>query len=170
MAQKSMQVISHCHNGGTSGGTNGAKLDAREFHVGVSLIHLNICRHTRVSAASATVCTWVGGAHWVSGVQPEHVCIVIIPQGHDKNHTCINGLLDGIQASLLQEVCAVLRDRNPITAEVISDCVVLFSVDAIARVLDGLAVLLVELLHLHQLAMISAIVGDELCGDGDRLG
>merc|ERR1719502_821738 len=84
--------------------------------------------------------------------------------------SCVDGLLDGVQTSLLQKVGAVLRGCNPITAEVISDRVVLLSVDRVAWVLDGLAVLLVELLHLYQLAMITAIIGDELCGDSDWLG
>merc|ERR1712054_423182 len=129
----------------------------------LGLVNLNICRHTRVSAAGTAVCAWVSGIHRVSGVQPEHVCVVVIPQRHDKDHTCINGLLDGVQSPLLQEVGAILSGRNPITAEIIGDAVVLEIrswaeevVSAQPVRLDVAAVLVAEALE-AVLAVVTAI-------------
>ena len=64
----------------------------------------------------------------------------------------------------------VLCGRNQITTEVTSGCVVLLSGDCVARVVGGLAILLVALIHLHRLVMISVVVCDGLCGDSHWLG
>merc|ERR1739848_916125 len=135
----------------------------------ISLISLHIGRVTCVSSTVTAHGAWVRGAHWVSAVQPKHVCIVVIPQRHHENHACVNGLLDGVQSALLQEIRAILGGCNPISAKLVSDGVVGLAVDSVRWVLNGPALLLVELPHLRELAVIGAIVGDELRSHGDGL-
>jgi len=134
------------------------------------LIPLHVFRRASVDAARTTVRAWLRAVGGVGAVQPEHVGIVVIPQRHDENHASIDGLLHGIQASLLQEIRAILGNGNPVCAEVVSDGVVLLSVDRVRWVLNGPAILLVELLHLNKLTVVGAIVGDELRGHRDGLG
>jgi len=56
------------------------------------------------------------------------------------------------------------------SAQVIGDGAMLLSVHGICGVLDSLAILLVELPHLRELAVVGTIVGDELSGHSDGLG
>merc|ERR1712087_622408 len=105
-----------------------------------------------------------------TGFQPEHVGIVVIPEKHHQDNTCINCLLDLAETVLLEEIGAVLRLCNPVFAEVIGDAVMLISINSVAWVLDFLAILSVELFDLHELARICAIIGDELRGHSDWLG
>merc|ERR1712087_618340 len=105
-----------------------------------------------------------------TGFQPEHVGIVVIPERHHQDNTCINCLLDLAETTLLEEIGAVLGFCNPVFAEVIGDAVMLISIDSVAWVLDFFAILSVELFDLHELARICAIIGDELRGHGDWLG
>jgi len=135
----------------------------------IGLLRLDILWLTRVRRASTPHCAWVSGANWVSGVQPQHVGVVVIPQGHHEHHTSVDGLLDGAEPSLVFEVRAILSSCHPIIAEIICDGVVGVAVDSVRWVFNRLAVLRVELLHFHKLAMVSAIVCDELRGHLDRL-
>merc|ERR1739848_566226 len=123
----------------------------------ISLISLHIGRVTCVSSTVTAHGAWVRGAHWVSAVQPKHVCIVVIPQRHHENHACVNGLLHGVQAALLQKIGAILGGCNPVSAKVVSDGVVSLSVDSVRWVLNSLAILLVKLPQLRELAVIGAI-------------
>merc|ERR1712070_978472 len=95
MAQNSLQIISNCNSPG-SGRSDGAELDVREFHCGTCLVNLHIFWGTGVSAAWTTVRARLAAVHRVSGVQPEHVCVVVIPQRHDKHNTCVDGLLHSV--------------------------------------------------------------------------
>merc|ERR1712224_212688 len=160
--------LSNNHRG-IGRGSNWSKLDVRELHCCISLIFLHIRGHAGVGAAGTTVGSWLSAVGGVGAVQPEHVCIVVIPQGHDKDHACVDGLLHGIQSSLLQKVRTILSGRDPVTAKVIGDAIMGLAIDCVCRVLNGLAVLFVELPHLHEFAMIGAIVCDELRGHRDRL-
>merc|ERR1712087_209980 len=153
-----------------SGGTNRSEPDVGEDDTGISLLLLDICWDTRVSAASASGSTWISGVNRVRGIQPEHVGIVVIPERHHQDNSCINCLLDLTETTLLEEIGAVLRLCNPVFAEVIGDAVMLISIDSVAWMLDFLAILRVELFDLHELARICAIIGDELRGHGDWLG
>merc|ERR1712205_299181 len=126
------------------GGSNWAELDVRELHGGIGLICLHIVRRARLDAARATVRAWLLAVSGVGAVQPKHVGIVVIPQRHDENHASINGVLYGLQSALLQKVSAILSDRNPVCAEVVSDGIVALSVDCVRWVLNGPALLLVD--------------------------
>merc|ERR1719262_1114440 len=59
---------------------NGTKLDVRENHMAMSLSRLDIFGDTRVSRARTTQGTWVRRVNRISGIQPQHVGIVIVPQ------------------------------------------------------------------------------------------
>merc|ERR1712216_182397 len=95
---------------------------------------------------------------------------MVVPQGHDENHSCVNGLLHGVEPALLQEIRTVLGDCDPVSTEVIGDGAMLLSVHGVCGVLDSLAILLVELPHLRKLAVVGTIVGDELSGHSNGLG
>jgi len=137
--------------------------------MGICLSRLHIRGLAGVSRAVSTQGTRVGGIHRVSGIQPQHVGVVVIPERHHKHHSSIDGLLDGTQATLLLEIGAVLCGCNPVIAEIICDGVVVVAIDVVSWVFDGLAILSVELLYLNKLAMVAAIICDELCGDLDWL-
>jgi hypothetical protein len=136
----------------------------------ISLFRLDIVRFARLTRAVPAEGTCVSGVNGVSGIQPQHVGEVVIPQGHDEDDTSINSLLDGIHAALRQEIGAILGVCNPVGAELIGDGVVGLAVDGVSRVLNDLAILLVELLHFGKFAMVGSISSDELRSHGDWLG
>jgi len=138
--------------------------------VGVGLSRLHIRGLAGGRCAVSTEGARVGGIHRVSGVQPQHVGIVIIPERHHEHHTSIDGLLDGAQPALLLKIRAILCGRNPVVAEIIRDGVMVVAIDFVSWVFDGLSILSVELLHLNKLAMVTAIICDELRGNLHRLG
>jgi len=72
-------------------GTNRAKLDVGEDHVGFGLFRLHISGNSGCRRACTTLCARIGRIHRVCGIQPQHVGIVVIPQGHYKNDASING-------------------------------------------------------------------------------
>ena len=90
---------------------------------------------------------------------------MIVPHGHHENHTFLKRLLHSTQATLLKEISAILGLSDPILAVVICDVIVLIAVDGVIRVLNGLTILRVELLHLCKLTVVCAIICDELGGN-----
>jgi len=94
---------------------------------------------------------------------------MIIPQRHHQNNTLLECLVNCVQASLLKVIGAVLGLRNPICTELVRDGVVLVAIDGVHGMMNGLAVLSVKLLDLLELSMVGAILGDELCGDLNRV-
>jgi len=95
---------------------------------------------------------------------------VVIPEGHDEHDTIFsNRLINCIHSALLDEICSIFCGCDPIFAELIRDAVMLVSIDVILAVLDGLAILCVELSNCCDFARISAIIGDELRGHRDWL-
>jgi len=95
---------------------------------------------------------------------------VVIPQGHDEHNTIFsNSVINFTHSTLLDEICSILRGCNPVFAEIIRDAVMLVSIDFVLAVLDGLAILRVELPNCIDFARISAIISDELCGHRDWL-
>jgi len=141
-------------------GTNRTELDVREDHVSICLLGFHISWNARSGWTCATFCTWITGVHRIGGIKPQHVGIVIIPQGHHKNNTCIDGLLNGTETTLLLEICAVLRLGHPIFAVIVCDGIVLVAIDRVGRMFNGFAILSVELLHFLELASVRAICGD----------
>jgi len=135
----------------------------------ICLLGLNISWHTRRRGATTACSTRVAGVHWVCGVKPQHVGIVIIPKRHHQNHTRINRLLNLSQATLLQKVGAIFSLSNPICTKIICDCVMLLSIHRVRWMLNSFAILGVKLFHFSQLAMVSPISSDELGRDGDWL-
>jgi len=94
---------------------------------------------------------------------------MIIPERHHKDHSFLKGTLNGTHASLVKEIGAILGLSNPITAEIISDGVVLVAVDRVHGMFNGLAILGVELLHLLEFAIVCTILSDKLSGDSHWL-
>jgi len=89
---------------------------------------------------------------------------VVIPQRHHQYNTFLKGITNGTQASLRGEIGSILSGGNPISTVVIGDTAVLVAVHIVLRVLNGLAILRVELLYLRQRATIGSITRDELSG------
>merc|ERR1739848_851229 len=109
------------------------------------MLGFDICWNTRISATRSTGCTCISRVYWVGGIQPEHVGIVIIPEGHDQDNTCIHRLLHGSQATLLKEICTILSLCHPIFAEVICDGLMLVPIDSVGRMFNSFSILGVEL-------------------------
>jgi hypothetical protein len=135
----------------------------------ICLLGFNISMHTRRGGTRTTGSTRITGIYWVCGVQPQHVGIVIIPKGHHQDNTRINCFLNLSQTSLVQEVGAILGLSHPIRTIIICDRLVLFAIHSVRWMLNSFPILGVELFHLSELAVISAISRDELGGDGDWL-
>jgi len=95
---------------------------------------------------------------------------MIVPQGHHKNHSSFQSFVNGVHATLLQEIGAILRLCNPILAEFCCDTVMLVTIHSVHRMFNGLTILMVKLLHLLELARVGVVLCDELCCDLNRLG
>jgi len=147
-----------------SGASNGAELDVRELDSGIRRIFLNVYRITAGNWAGTAVAAHLLAISGECGVQPEHVCIVVIPEGHHKHDTICEGRVHGTQTSHLQVIGAILGVCNPVCTEAIGDGVVLVPVDGVLRVLNDIAILGVELPDLLERASVSVALGDELGG------
>jgi len=154
----------------SSSGANGSESDVRKFHLGISVVFFNVSWNTGGCGARTAMATRLLAIGGVSGIQPEHVGIMVIPQRHHEHHTLLEGLVNGSHASLLKEIAPILRKCNPILAECISDSVVFVSVNGVFGMLNGPAILRIDLLHFRQLAAVGVVLSDELGGDGHWLG
>jgi hypothetical protein len=95
---------------------------------------------------------------------------MIVPKRHHKDYSLLESTPNVIHASLVKEIGAILGLSNPITAEIITDGVVLLAIDGVHGMLNGLAILGVKLFDVCELAIVGAIISDELSSDSDWLG
>ena len=89
-------------------------------------------RVARSLGARATAGTLVGDRiriKGVLGVEPEHVGVMVIPEGHDEHSSVSEGIINCLHATLLKKVGAILGVYHPILEHGISDGVVLVAVD-----------------------------------------
>lgn len=81
------------------------------------------------TGAGATRSSWSTGAgliRWISGIEPEHVSIMIIPDGHNEDHTVDHGLTHLLETTLFLEVVSVSHNTLLGCAHFIGDRIVLF--------------------------------------------
>jgi hypothetical protein len=152
-----------------TGGADWSEFYVREFHLGIPMLGLNLSGNTGGGGAGTAVAADLLAVSGVSGIQPEHVGIVVIPQGHHKHHTLLESFVHGTHASLLDEIAAILGVGHPVLAELVRDGVVLISVHSVLLVLDGVPVLGIYLLHFFHWAVVGTVRSDELRGDGHWL-
>jgi hypothetical protein len=95
---------------------------------------------------------------------------VVVPKRHHKDYSLLKGTLDVTHASLVKEIGAILGLSYPVGAEIITDGVVLLAIDGVHGMLNGLAILGVKLFDVCELAIVGAIISDELSSDSDWLG
>merc|ERR1719152_40489 len=172
LKRKPERMISHSNRIHLQSGTNVAIFDVGEDNSSICQILFDISWHTtgdrtRTSAHPRLMAVSI---HWVGGVQPKHVGIMVIPERHDQNTTLLKDGVNSLHATLFQEIGAILGVSNPISAELVRDGVVFVAIDRVHWMLNGLAILSVKLFHFHNCSLISAIVSDELSGHCDWLG
>jgi hypothetical protein len=95
---------------------------------------------------------------------------MVVPERHNENNSSFQSFINAAQATLLQKIGAILGLRNPILAEIFCDSVVLVATDSVHRMFNGLAILMVKLLHFFQLARVGVVLCDELRCDLNWLG
>ena len=78
-------------------------------------------------------------------------------------------MLNGVAIPGVKLLGAILGLRNPIRAELVCDGVVLVAVHSEHGMLDGLAVLSADPLDLVELAVVGAMLNDEMRGDLNRV-
>jgi hypothetical protein len=151
----------------TESGVEGSELDVGVNDCGISLFALKIRGNTRRSLATATasaqvtVGVLVGG---VSGVEPEHVGVVVIPQRHDEHHALSKSLGHISLATLVLVSVSVLESCLLLVTELGCDGVAVDAGNRGSGLCNGLSALDVEALDLHSVAS-----ADELSDDGELL-
>jgi len=99
-----------------------------------------------------------------------HVHFIIIPQGHDKNHSLVESLTHALHATLLGEVVGVAEDGLLVLAEVVIDCIAANTSNVGSGLIEDLTALDVLATDLNEVAAGSVVGGNELGDDGKRLG
>jgi hypothetical protein len=150
------------------GRADGTKLDVGELDLGVGLLRLNIGGLARVGGAFTTGGTGGGRVGGVGRVEPEHVGFVIVPDGHDQNHTLGHRLVHGYVAVLGLEVVGITKDSLLLVAELSSDGGEGVNASNVGwGVLVDDAVLDVEAADLGEGTSVGTVSGDELGHDGE---
>lgn len=155
------------------GAAEGTDLNVGEGNRGVGAVLLDILGVTGSGGASATSDTGLGGGGigWVRGVEPEHLGEVVVPDGHDEDHTLLKVLALLGHAAAGGEGVGVAENGLLGLAGGVGEGVGLggHAGDVDDRVLDDLAVLDVDALDLLEGAGVGAVGGDELGDDGHLL-
>lgn len=152
------------------GGVEGAELDVGEGDGGVGELGLDLFGNTRVGRARATLVTGARAVSWVGGVEPEHVCVVVIPDGHDEDHTLGHTGGHGLESTVVfPAVLGLVKDVLGGITEFLVDGVASDTFDLGLRVGDDGAVLDVEALDLGESAGVITSVGDELSDNSEGL-
>jgi len=150
------------------GRADGAEADVGEDDVAVGDLGLNLGRDTGGGRASTAL--GAGGAGLVDGVgrvEPEHVGVVVIPDGHDQDHRALEGLAHLSHTALAVEVIDVTEGDLLGIAPLLGDGVAGVAGDLGLGVGNDLAVLNVEALDLAEDASRVLV---ELGDDGHLLG
>lgn len=146
------------------------KADVRVLDVGVRVFPLDVIRIAGVGRARATLGTRQRAVDWVLRVKPEHVGLVIIPEGHDENHSAVERVRHLLHATLGLVVIGVLEDALNILAHLIVDALVLLrlALNSCLGVRNQLAVLHKQALDFDNVSVRSAVLGMELGNNGER--
>lgn len=100
---------------------------------------------------------------------PEHVDGVVVPDGHDENHSALESVTHGSKTTAVIEGVGVTESGLLGGAEVFGNRVNRGdTIDSSDRVLDDFAVLDVEAADLNKVASGGVVGGDELGNDGER--
>lgn len=134
------------------------------------MIPLNVIRLAGVGRARATHSTRQIAVDWVLGVKPEHVGLVIIPEGHDENHAAVERVRHLLHATLSLVVIGVPEDALDILAHLVIDALVLLrlALDSSLGVRNQLAVLSKQALDFDDISVRSAVLSKELGNNGER--
>lgn len=164
--KRDLYIGTYSSSGAVEGRADGADLDVGEDDVGVGGLGLDIGGNARVSAASTASGAGAGLVGRVGGVEPEHVGVVVIPDGHDENHTLGESLAHLRKTALLSKNVLIAESLLLGGTVVCGDGVALDAGDVRLGVGKDLAVLDVEALDIGK----GAAGLDELRDDGDLLG
>ena len=154
-------------------GADGTELDVRVRDGSVGGVCLNIRGLARVGGASTTSNTGGGGVlvERVAGVEPEHVGRMVIPDGHDQDHTGTHSSAHWAESTLGLEVVNITEGNLLVGAERGGDRVVfLHAGDVGLRVLDDFAALDVDTADFAERAARGVVAGQELSDNGHLLG
>ncbi len=167
---KGLAILYVTHNLGGEGGADGTGLDVGEDDGGTGALGLDIGGLTRGRRAGSTRDTRGGrvGVGGVVAVEPEHLRLMVVPDGHDEDHAFFEGVAHRGETAHLLEGVGVAEGGLLRVAKVVGDGVEgVHARDLRLRVGDDLAVLDVEAADLREIARGRVVGGDELGDDGE---
>ena len=128
-----------------------------------------VCGEAGVCPAWSPVHAWNARilVQRVVRVQPKHVGLCVIPQGHDKHHTPIQGFSHGLQATLASKVINVSKGRLHCRTRLICHGVACHARNGDVGVWNDLAVLHVEASNVDEVSIVCVALGDELSDNLD---
>ena len=153
-------------------GTDGTELDVGVSDRSATTLGLDVGGLARVGGARTTVDTGLGsvGRGGVRRVEPEHLSGVVVPNGESEDHSVLEGITHGLEATESLEVVVVAEDGLLLRAELIGDGVARVDAgDVDLGVLEDLAILDVETTDLSESAGGGVVGGEELSNDGELL-
>jgi hypothetical protein len=130
------------------------------------MVLLHVLGLTRVGSASTALSTQLGGISRVSGIQPQHVDRMVVPERHDQDVAACKRSAHLVESTERLEGVGVAESRLLRGAEGLGDGVAGYALDGRVAVLEDLAVLYVEALDLRE----GGARADELGDDGHFLG
>merc|ERR1712107_945520 len=95
------------------------------------MLTLHILWGTRRLVASSTTDAWISCAaiSGVTAVEPQHVCVVVIPQTQSQHHALFECNIQCTKSTLLQEICAILEEINSRLTIITRDGIEIFTPD-----------------------------------------
>lgn len=137
--------------------------------MGVWAISLNIFWLAGVLRAGTSGDTWsrwilIG---WVVAVKPEHVDIVVVPDGHDESHATCEGLGHLAHATLSREVIDVTEPSLGGSAVLVTESIVVLSTNVDRWSLNCLAVLDVFSLDFDNITVVGIVTCEELSDNSE---
>jgi len=167
---------SGCRGDGTSsreGGSDITKLDVGEDNKGVGLLRFHIGGDTGGGGARSTKDTGVGGGlvERIGAVEPQHVGRIVVPDGHDQDHSLGEGTSHLGHTTQAGEDVGITEGGLLSSAELVAERVPLsHSGDVDLGVLEDDTVLDVDAADLLECARGSTSGGQELSDNGHLLG
>lgn len=147
------------------GRTNIAETNVGEGNLCIGALSFDSGRVARLRVASPTSNTGLGGisTDGVIRVEPQHVCKVVIPKGHDKNHTLCHSLAHVSKTTVLLEAWCVTESLLLSITEVSGDRIeIAHARDVGLGVLNDTSILNIQAANLRECAGSGIVVSEEL--------
>lgn len=155
------------------GRTNITETNVGESDLRVGILVLDGSRDARLLVTCTTGNTGFGGigTDGIVRIEPQHICKVVVPKGHNKDHTLRQSLAHVSKTAVLLEARCITESLLLCITEVGSDRIeIAHAWDVSLGVLDNTSILDIEAANLGECAGSGVVVSEELSNNCKRTG